>query len=485
VHPEFFTELEWHTGIDPAAPRHLEWDMRRRAGLSIGRGVVINRRSFLGGVAAVSALPLRPAQAQFSGEIPILFVHGNGDQAPIWLTTIWRFETNGYRRELLHAVNFSDPLARDVDAVAQPNRSSIDDQLLELSEAIDRMKAATGASRLALIGLSRGGNAIRNYVSAPERAANVTQAILGGTPNHGVFDWEATRGNEFNGRGPFLSRLNGGESEVVPGPAFLTLRSDGQDKYAQPDGRVLGQPGVPTGVTAEGPALKGATNLVLGSVDHRETATSPRAFREMYKFITGAEPARLAIFPETRVTLNGKVTGFPAGVPTNRPVKGARVQVFAVSPETGERLGDALWVKETKEDGVWGALTTTPDTYLEFVIAAPDHPVTHIYMAPFPRSSDIVHLRPARPLGKGDEGAEAVVLMSRPRGYFGIPRDVVILDGREPADVKSGVPTDSVTTLRLASFADRPIVGEFNLERVVARPWPARENHICIIELMS
>jgi hypothetical protein len=126
-----------------------------------------------------------------------------------------------------------------------------------------------------------------------------------------------------------------------------------------------------------------------------------------------------------------------------------------------------------------------PDRYLEFVINAGDYPITHIYMAPFPRSSDIVHLRPAQAIGKSDEGAEAIIVMSRPRGYFGVPRDVVILDGREPTDIKSGVPTDSMTTLRLTNFAERAIVGEFNLERIAARPWPARANHISIIELMS
>jgi hypothetical protein len=68
--------------------------------------------------------------------------------------------------------------------------------------------------------------------------------------------------------------------------------------------------------------------------------------------------------------------------------------------------------------------------------------------------------------------------MSRPRGYFGLPRDVVILGGREPTDIKSGVPADSVTTLRQTNFAALPIVGHFNLERVVARPWPVRDNHI-------
>jgi hypothetical protein len=29
------------------------------------------------------------------GDLPILFAHGNGDQAPIWPTTLWRFESNG------------------------------------------------------------------------------------------------------------------------------------------------------------------------------------------------------------------------------------------------------------------------------------------------------------------------------------------------------------------------------------------------------
>src|SRR5439155_22129722 len=52
-----------------------------------------------------------------------------------------------------------------------------------------------------------------------------------------------------------------GESEVTAGTSFLTLRSDNMDKYAQPDGHILGKPGTPTGVSFEGPALKGATKM--------------------------------------------------------------------------------------------------------------------------------------------------------------------------------------------------------------------------------
>jgi hypothetical protein len=95
-----------------------------------------------------------------------------------------------------------------------------------------------------------------------------------------------------------------------------------------------------------------------------------------------------------------------------------------------------------------------------------------------------VHLRAARPLGAADAEAGSVVLMSRPRGYFGLPRDIVLLDGKEPTDVKPGVPTDSISTVRLpAAEAGRPVTAIFNEERIVARAWPASENRIAIAEL--
>ncbi|HEY7845687.1 MAG TPA: hydrolase, partial [Bradyrhizobium sp.] len=305
-----------------------------------------------------------------------------------------------------------------------------------------------------------------------------------GVPNHGVFAWDENPGNEFNGRGPFLRGLNEGESEVTPGTAFLTLRSEGLDKYAQADGRFVGKPGVPTNVTTEGPALKGATNLVLGAVDHRETAYSPRAFREIFKFIAGREPDRLDIVSEAQVKLSGLVTGTPGGVQTNRPVPGARVEVFRIAPDTGERIGAAVDSSQTGDDGRWGPAQVEPSWPLEIVLTSKDQPTTHFYRSPFPRSSDIVHLRAARPLGPADAGAGAIVMLSRPRGYFGLPRDVVLLDGNEPTDVKPGVPTDSVTTLRLpAADIGRNVVGLFNEERIVARAWPAGENRIAVAEL--
>lgn len=452
----------------------------------------ISRRTLLG---AAGSAPLWTgafagvafAQTASSGagpaEVPpILFVHGNGDHAALWITTLWRMESNGVPRERMFAINFTDPLARNDDAVAQENRSSTADQRRELGEAIKAFKQRTGASRVALVGNSRGGNSIRSFIKQGG-SADVSHAVLCGVPNHGVFDTEENPGNEFNGRGPFLRDLNSGESEVTPGTAFLTLRSDGMDKYAQADGRFIGKPGAATGVTNDGPVLKGATNLMLGTIDHRETAYHPRAFREIYKFIAGREPTRIEIVPEAEVRLSGLVTATPGGVQTNRPVGGATVEIYHVSPDSGERLGGPIHSSQTSADGRWGPAKVDPSWYLEFVLTSPGAPITHFYRSPFPRSSDIVHLRAAKALGPADAGAGSVVIMTRPRGYFGLPRDIVLFDGKEPADVKAGVPTDSASTLRLpAGEVGRPVVTLFNQERIVARAWPAAENRIVMAE---
>jgi len=455
----------------------------------------ISRRTILKGAGALplaagnfslAALAQPAAVAAAASQIPpMLFVHGNGDHAALWMSTLWRMESNRVPRDRMLAINLTDPLARTDDSKPEPNRSSTEDQRRELGEAIAELKRRSGASRVALIGNSRGGYCIRSYIKNGG-AADVSHAVLCGVPNHGVFDWDANPGSEFNGRGAFLRGLNGGDSEVTPGPAFLTLRSDTMDKYAQPDGRLLGRPGTPTGIGFDGPALKGATNLVLGALDHRETAYSPRAFREIFKFIAGFEPERLAIAPEAAVRISGLVTGTPGGVQTNRPVSGASVEIYRVSPDNGERSGGAVHASQTGADGRWGPAEVDPSWYLEIVLTAQGSTTTHSYRSPFPRSSDIVHLRAARPLGAADAGAGAVVMMSRPRGYFGLPRDVVLLDGKEPAEVKPGVPTDSVATVRLsAAEAWRPVAALFNEERIVARAWPAAENRIAVAELTS
>src|SRR6202163_1973177 len=83
---------------------------------------------------------------------PVLFVHGNGDHAALWITTMWRMESNGVPRDRMFAINFTDPLARADDTKPEPNKSSTEDQRRELGEAIKQLKQRTGAPRVALVG---------------------------------------------------------------------------------------------------------------------------------------------------------------------------------------------------------------------------------------------------------------------------------------------------------------------------------------------
>jgi hypothetical protein len=157
--------------------------------------------------------------------------------------------------------------------------------------------------------------------------------------------------------------------------------------------------------------------------------------------------------------------------------------VFAIRPATGERSGAALHTKTIGSDGRWGPFAADGAAAHEFVIAAPGYATTHVYRGPFPRSSSIVHLRPER-LVDADRDGQAIVVFTRPRGYFGVPRDRIVLDGASPpAGIPSGVAGVSSTRLKLADGTPRAVAGEFNGERIVGRTWPVAGNHVAVLEL--
>ncbi|MCD6674257.1 MAG: alpha/beta fold hydrolase [Burkholderiaceae bacterium] len=413
---------------------------------------------------------------------PIVFVHGNGDDAAVWMTTIWRFESNGWPRNRLYAIDFPYPLARDDDTKPQPGRSSADDQMRYLSQQVDRVLAESGFSRVVLIGHSRGGFAIRNYIENGGGAKKVSHVILAATPNHGAWTGDFLPGSEFNGSGPFLSSLNAPhgprELEVTPGPKWMTLRSDGNDKYAQSDGRWLGRPGFATGVDSSGPALKGARNIALGPVDHREAGFGPRAFEHMWRFLTGDWPVRAAIVPESSPVLDGRIFR----PETNLPMAGVRIEIYEVAPVTGERLGAPLHARTTGEDGRWGPMPARPDAPYEFVVAAPGFATMHLYRSAFPRSSSLVQMHPGM-LADAQKNAGSVVTMTRPRGYFDLQRDRMSLDGAPLPGVPPGVPGVSSATLLLPPGPPRTVIAEFNGERIAVRTWPAAANEAAVAEL--
>lgn len=463
---------------------------------------MLQRRLFV--LAAATSLLIACAAPQSSPDSsraaslpPIVFMHGNGDTAAVWQTTLWRFESNGWPRERLFAVDQPYPLARDDDTKAQAGRSGTAEHMAFLKAEVDKALKATGASQVVLMGNSRGGNAIRNYILNGGGDRTVSHAILGGTPNHGVWAVKGFReSNEFSGTGPFLSALNAPKNangDEVTGPVrWLTVRSDGNDKFAQPDGQWIGAKGTPTNVTAAGPELKGATNVVIPRIDHRETSFSPAAFEAAYRFITGQAPRTTAIVPEGTVMLSGKVAGLgvqPADPRTgnftsNLPLPGARLEVFAVDGATGERKGAALLAQAVGADGLWGPVAVPAGTALELAVSAPGYATSHLYRSPFPRGSAVVHLRAER-IADADKDAGAIVFFTRPRGYFDPARDTMRLDGQ--ASLPGVLPGAGVSSskLRLPAAAERTVVGEFNGERVAGRTWPAASGHLTVLELAN
>ncbi len=431
---------------------------------------------------AALTLPAAASRAADKPPLPIVFVPGNGDSAAVWMTTIWRFESNGYPGELLDAVDLRYPLASKLYDTPEPGHSTAAEATKQLAEEVAAVEKRTRAAKVILIAQSRGGNIVRNYLRNSGGTAHTAIAILCGTPDHGVVTSDKVlAGSEFNGAAPFLRGLNGGADEVVPGVRFLTIRSDGNDKYAQAEGGFIGQPGLATGIDADGPALKGATNLVVPHADHRETGFGRDAFALMYKFITGREPKTRDVRPEKVVTLDGKVSAFEAGAQTNIGVANAVVEVYKVSIETGERVGNALLRKVTGEDGSWGPVKIEPKAHYEFIVAVPGFPVTHIYRSTFPRSSRYVDLRPQL-LTKDDREAGAVVYISRPRGYFGVGRDRVLLDGALPPGLTPGVPSASLAKRDFPAEPQQTVEAVFNREHIALRTWPIKDDQVDVAE---
>ncbi|MRD46180.1 twin-arginine translocation pathway signal [Caenimonas koreensis DSM 17982] len=458
---------------------------------------MISRRLLLALGAGLLALAGCATAPSAQDAPPIVFVHGNGDTASIWQTTMWRFESNGWPRSRLYAIDVPYPIARDDDARPQAGRTSAAENAAHVKAAVEQVLQSTGAKQVVLFGNSRGGIAIRSYVESGGGDKTVSHAILGGTPNHGV--WAVPieglpNTSEFAGHGPILTALNrpkNAQGDEVTGPVkWMTIRSDNNDKFAQPDGLWVGKRGVATGVTNAGPELKGATNVVIPRIDHRETAYSPAAFAAAYQFITGKAPATSAVTAEDKIVLRGKISGLgvsstdPASgaFSNNLPLPGAKLQVFAVDSNTGERRGAPAYESTTGADGMWGPFNAAADTRYEFVLSAPGYATSHIYRSAFARSSDVVNIRAER-IADADKNAPTIVRMTRPRGYLDPGRDKMVFDSISPppgAVLGAGVAT---STLKPAYDSPRAITAEFNGERIIGRTWPAAQGHITTLEL--
>ena len=128
-----------------------------------------------------------------------------------------------------------------------------------------------------------------------------------------------------------------------------------------------------------------------------------------------------------------------------------------------------------------------PGVAYEFVVRAPGYAVTHIYRSPFPRGSDLVHLKASR-IADADLPAFSIVEMHRTRGFLNPTLNHLAFDGLTPPP---GVPVTFVTTVNTSKITlnrlqNRAIAAEIHtdsIDRVVGRTWPAKESHVVVLEL--
>ena len=440
---------------------------------------IYSGKNTLTGLALTTALLISTSMAQ-SDTLPIVFVHGDSDTSALWITQMWRFESNGYSSSNMFALDLAHPGAPQDNTKKEDNRSTTKDAATALSALVDTALKSTGAAKVALIGNSRGCSTIRNYVQNFGGAEKVTKMIMTGCVYNGVFNFPgAAEGSEYNASGKFLKTLNAGV--IIPdGVEVSTIRSDKFDLYNQPMGDFIGMAGKPIGGNHTGPELKGATNHVIASVDHRETAFSPEAFALMYKAITGSMPGSLDIAAENSITLNGKVSGWENARPTNIPLSGASVAVYKTIAATGKRDGAAVHEKTIGENGQWGPFSAAQNTTYEFVITAEGHPTTHIYRSAFPRSSSYVNLR-LYPLEGDALKAKHSLGMMRPRGYYGARQDKIEFDG---ITAKGLIDHDVPANWKVFSNSDTiaTVTGSFNGEKIAGQTWPV-DGHAAWLEL--
>jgi hypothetical protein len=69
---------------------------------------------------------------------PVVFIHGAFGSSAGWIPTIWRFESNGWPRDRLFAVDVPNPRARADDGVPMPGRISAADHAAHLAAEVLR-----------------------------------------------------------------------------------------------------------------------------------------------------------------------------------------------------------------------------------------------------------------------------------------------------------------------------------------------------------
>lgn len=270
---------------------------------------------------------------------PIVFVHGFLASGDTYEKQAKRFASNGYELNELYAFDYNS-----LDITKDQNK--------ELDKFINEILKKTKATKVNLVGHSRGAALVYDYTKNFERANKIEHLVM-------LAGFLQPQPAGFKGELPTLNIYSTDDKIVV-------LSGD----------------------------IKGAENLKLTGKDHYEVATCEETFQKMYAFFNnGKIPETINVLPENDIILSGKASSFGENVPK----LGTKVEVYEINSTTGFRINetpDATYFTDAL--GNWGSFNAKANTYYEFVVSNPsvanDRKV-HYYREPFVRSDKLVYLR--------------------------------------------------------------------------------------------
>ncbi len=269
---------------------------------------------------------------------PIIFVHGFLGAGDNYANMIQGFLQNGYCPEKLIIYDWNTQ-SGDV-TLAVDNLSNLIDTVLENS----------GFSQVDLIGHSMGGLVCSSYLNREGNAQKVAH---------------------------YIHAASFQDAKFPVGLQVMTLSS-----Y---DDTIVGFTDI-----------EGATNVEVSGADHIQVITVPFSFKKAYEFFNdGVAPENVEIVPADNIKIEGKAIT----IGENLPVSNARVEIYPVDPETGERTtSEPVACFITDSEGRWGNFEAQKDIYYEIYFETQEGEKFHYYRQPFLRTQHAVYLRS---LGRG------------------------------------------------------------------------------------
>lgn len=188
---------------------------------------------------------------------PILFVHGYTSSGSYWNTMASDFKNDGWPAAYLDQWSYD---------WHQSNATTAS----QLASEVDRLLAATGASKVDVIAHSMGGLSSRYYAKNLGGDAKIDAWVSLGGPNHGT-DWANgctdTSCVEMRIGSTFLNSLNSGD-ETPGSPRYATWWSP-CDTVINPDSSV---------------SLSGATNTKTACLSHTALGSDPTVYGQVRNF---------------------------------------------------------------------------------------------------------------------------------------------------------------------------------------------------------